>query len=100
MQIKAATNESTRFDTRLPKEQKAYFEKAAQLGGYRNLSEFILSTAMEKAKEIISENERIIASQRDSEIFLNAIFQQIKPNSNLIEAVNEYLTERQKMFCR
>ena len=83
-------SKSTRFDTRLPKEQKMYFEKAAQLGGYRNLTEFILSAVSEKAKEIISENERIIASQKDSEIFFNAIFQQIKPNKILLEAVNEY----------
>jgi len=81
---------TTRFDARLPKEQKLYFEKAAQLGGYRNLTEFIISSVMEKAKEIISENERIIVSQRDSEIFFDAILQQTKPNNALIEAANEY----------
>lgn len=81
---------TTRFDARLPKEQKRYFEKAAQLGGYRNLTEFVISSVMEKAKEIIVENERIIASQRDSEIFFDAILRQTKPNNALIEAVNEY----------
>ena len=90
MEIKTITKESTRFDTRLPKDQKMYFEKAAQLGGYRNLTEFILSTAMEKAKEIISENEQIIISQRDSEIFFTEIFKQTKPNSALLEVANEY----------
>jgi len=50
---------TTRFDVRLPKEQKRY-------------------------------NERIIASQQDSEIFFDAILRQTKPNNALIEAVNEY----------
>jgi len=81
---------TTRFDARLPQEQKRYFEKAAQLGGYRNLTEFVISSVMERAKEIISENERIIASQQDSEIFFDAILRQTKPNDALIEAVNEY----------
>lgn len=83
-------NNATRFDTRLRVEQKRYFEKAAQLGGYRNLTEFIISTAMEKAQAIISEHEQIIASQRDSDIFFNAIMQQNQPNNALIEALNEY----------
>jgi len=81
---------TSRFDARLPKAQKIYFEKAAQLGGYRSLTEFIFSSAMEKAKEIISENEQVIASQRDSEIFFQAILQQTKPNQALMEAANEY----------
>jgi uncharacterized protein (DUF1778 family) len=88
--MKTMTEKSTRFDTRLPQEQKLYFEKAAQLGGYRSLTDFILSTAMEKAGKIISESEQVIASQRDSEVFFNAILQQSKPNSQLINAVNEY----------
>ncbi len=36
------TIEKARFDTRLPKEQKEYFEYAANLGGFRNLTEFIV----------------------------------------------------------
>ena len=90
METITTKNKSTRFDTRLPKEQKIYFEKAALLGGYRNLTEFILSAVSEKAKAIVSDNERIIASQRDSEFFFNAILQQTKPNNALLEAVNEY----------
>ena len=62
--------EKSRFDTRLPKEQKLLFEKAALLGGYRSLTEFVIMTVQEKAKKIISDREQIIASKRDSELFL------------------------------
>jgi uncharacterized protein (DUF1778 family) len=88
--VNTTQNKTTRFDTRLKIEQKRFFEKAAQLGGYHNLTEFIISTAMEKAKAIIAENERIIASERDSEIFCNAIMQQIEPNNALMAAAKEY----------
>ena len=90
METITTKSKSTRFDARLPIEQKLYFEKASLLGGYRNLTEFILSAVSEKAKAIISDNERIITSQRDSEIFFNAILQQTKPNNSLQKAVNEY----------
>jgi len=46
------------------------------------------------------ERERIIASQRDSEIFFNAVLQQARPNDKLLEAVNEYnqiITKRHKV---
>ena len=45
--------EYSRFDARLPKEQKEFFERAANLGGYRSLTDFIMLTVQEKAKEII-----------------------------------------------
>ena len=46
------STEQARFDARLPKEQKQFFEKAAFLGGYRNLTDFVVRVVQEKAKEI------------------------------------------------
>ncbi len=83
-------HKTTRFDTRLPKEQKEFFERAARLGGYRSLTDFIILAVQEKAKEIILEQEQIIASQKDSEIFFNAIINSPKANKNLTKAANEY----------
>jgi uncharacterized protein (DUF1778 family) len=90
MQVNTTKNRNKQFDARLSIEQKAYFGKAVQLGGYNNLTEFIISAAMEKAGEIISENEQILVSQRDNEIFFEAIFQQIQPNDALVEIANDY----------
>lgn len=83
-------HEKARFDTRLPKEQKLFFERAARLGGYRSLTDFVILAVQEKAKEIISEREQIIASQKDSEIFFDAIINSPKANNNLTKAANEY----------
>jgi len=82
--------EQARFDARLPKEQKQFFEKAAYLGGYRNLTDFIVQVVQEKAKEIIQEKEQIIASERDSVIFFNAITHPQKPSETLKKALDDY----------
>lgn len=79
-----------RIDTRLPKEQKDFFEKAARLGGYRSLTDFVVLTVQEKAYEIILEKERVLASQKDSEIFFDAITNPGKPIQHLSEAANEF----------
>ena len=90
MKTTELNQEKSRFDTRLPKDQKMFFERAARLGGYRSLTDFIVLTAQKRAKEIIAEQERVIASQKDSEIFFNAITNSSKPNQKLTEAANEY----------
>jgi len=42
MEIK---QEKARFDTRLSKEQKIFFERAARIGGYRSLTDNIRKRA-------------------------------------------------------
>ena len=79
-----------RFDTRLSQEQKQLFERAARLGGYRSLTDFVIATVQSKAKEIIEEREVILASQKDQEIFFNALLHPPKPNSDLIQAKEDY----------
>jgi uncharacterized protein (DUF1778 family) len=90
MATKEIKQKKARFDTRLSEEQKIFFERAARVGGYRSLTDFVVLTVQEKAKEIISEKEQIIASERDSEIFFDAITNAPKANNNLLNAVNEY----------
>lgn len=90
MTTKELNIKNARFDTRLPKEQKVFFEKAAILGGYRNLTDFVVMAVQEKAKEIIFEKERIITSQKDSEVFFDAIMNSKTPNDELSKAADEF----------
>ena len=90
MATKELNQEKARFDTRLTKEQKEFFERAARVGGYRSLTDFVVLTVQEKAKEIISEKEQVIASKKDSEIFFDAITNPPKANKDLINAAREY----------
>ncbi|WP_367913453.1 DUF1778 domain-containing protein [Leadbetterella sp. DM7] len=84
--------EQARFDARLSKEQKQFFERAAYLGGFRSLTDFVMLTVQEKAKEIIREKEQIIASERDAEIFFDAITNTKKSSETLKKAFEDYNT--------
>lgn len=88
--MKTTNKEQARFDAKLPKEQKLLFEKAAYLGGYRSLTDFVIITVQEKAKEIINENDKIIASERDSEVFFDALTNPKAPSKALKKALNDY----------
>lgn len=88
--MKTTNKEQARFDAKLPKEQKLLFEKAAYLGGYRSLTDFVIITVQEKAKKIINENDIIIASERDSEIFFDALTNPKAPSETLKKALEDY----------
>ena len=88
--MKTTVKEQARFDARLPKEQKQFFERAAFLGGFRNLTDFVIIAAQEKAKEIIKEKEQIIASEKDSQIFFDAIIKPKMPSETLKKALDDY----------
>lgn len=88
--MSTAIKEQARFDARLSKEQKQFFEKAAYLGGFRSLTDFVILTVQEKAKEIVKEKEQIIASERDSQVFFDAITKPKKPSETLKNALEDY----------
>ena len=82
--------EQARFDTRLSKKQKELLEKAARLGGYRSLTDFVLNTAQERAVEIIKKKEQVINSEKDSKIFFEAVTNPGAPNEELVSAAKKY----------
>lgn len=88
--MSTAIKEQARFDARLSKEQKQFFEKAAYLGGFRSLTDFVILTVQEKAKEIVQDKEQIIASERDGRIFFDAITNPKKPSKTLTNALEDY----------
>jgi len=88
--MSVSIKEHARFDARLSKEQKQFFEKAAFLGGFRSLTDFVIMTVQEKAKEIIQQKEQIIASEKDSRIFFDAVTKPKKPSETLKNALEDY----------
>jgi uncharacterized protein (DUF1778 family) len=85
-----------RFDTRLPRDKKLIIEKAALLGGYKNLSDFVVTTVYEKAQAIIQQSETILASQRDNEIFFDALVNPPEPNDAFRSAASQYKKQGNK----
>ncbi len=82
--------EKARFDTTLPKEQKEFFEYAARLGGFKTLSEFVITSAKEKAKKIVDDYNDILISERDKKIFFDTLISKIEPCKNLEKALARY----------
>ena len=94
MEATLKKKDKARFDTRLSIEQKELFERAAELSGYKSLSEFVVRTVHDKAKQIIKENDLIIASSRDSEIFFDSLVNAKAPNNALMSAAKKYKASR------
>ncbi|MBP6184155.1 MAG: DUF1778 domain-containing protein [Saprospiraceae bacterium] len=86
------TSEKARFDTRLPKEHKDLFEHAAQLGGFRNLTDYVIHVLIEKSTMILEKHNAILVSQKDQEVFFDAITKDIEPNASLKLATEKYNT--------
>lgn len=80
----------SRFDAKIPKVQKDLFEYAASLGGFRTLTDFIINAVQEKANAIIQEHNTILASEKDREIFFNALANPSGPNQKLRDAAERY----------
>jgi uncharacterized protein (DUF1778 family) len=87
--LKNTMSNNARFDTRLPLEQKERLERAAQLGGYRSLSDFVLTVAEQKATEIIEKAQQIELTQQDAAIFCAALLSDAAPNDYLKESVEQ-----------
>jgi uncharacterized protein (DUF1778 family) len=84
------TIKHVRFDARISLGQKELFERAASLGGFRTLTDFVINTVQERANEIIKEHNVILASEEDREIFFNALVNPTGPNQKLKSTVERY----------
>lgn len=84
------TSEKTRFDATLTKTQKELFEAAARLGGFRTLTEFVISTVQEKAREIVEQHNVILATETDRVLFFDALMHPPGPNKELVEAARRW----------
>lgn len=82
--------EKSRFDARLPKDQKEFFEYAASIGGFRTVTEFIISSAQNQAEKIIEDHNKVLASKKDRKIFFDALMNPEKPNEKLKKAMVNY----------
>lgn len=78
-----------RVEFRTSQGERIQFERAASYLGM-NLSAFLRMAALEKSAEIVKENNILILSDHDRDLFLNALENPPKPNKNLKKAFAEY----------
>jgi len=85
-----------RIDIRVSPEEKKIFQRAHKLSGDKTFSGFVTRIIRAKSLQIIEENERILASERDKEIFFQAIFANKVPNRVLTDAAKKYKSTMEK----
>jgi uncharacterized protein (DUF1778 family) len=78
------------IDEKLSDEQKEFFRYAASLGGFANLGDFLIFSALEKALQIINTHNSFLASNKDREVFFDALTNPAMPNKTLYDASKVY----------
>jgi len=81
---------SPRITARVDVDTQDLLSQAAAISGVSSINSFVLSAAIEKAKQIIESEQRLKLSQRDSIALVNALDAQPKINSRLQQAARRY----------
>lgn len=81
---------TTRLDLRISKKQKEYFEEVLKIGGFRSLTDFLISAASEKAEVIMEKHTNWLAVERDRKVFFNALLNPPPPNKKLTTAMKRH----------
>lgn len=79
-----------RIDIRISKENKDLIKYAAELSGFKSVSEFIVSLAKNEAKRIIEEENRLLKSIDDKVHFVETMLNPPAPNKDLKSALEKY----------
>ena len=85
-----ANQQQARFDTRLTKSQKEFFELAARISGFKSLSEFVIHSTQQVANSIVEKHNAILATEKDRKVFFDSLVNSPKPNKSLKEAAKHY----------
>ncbi len=88
-----------RIDLRTSPEIKQLIVRAAATAGV-SLSAFLIASAQEHAKKILSESETLTLSPRDWEAFFAALDNTDEPRPKLAAAATEYLGWRNSRDAR
>jgi uncharacterized protein (DUF1778 family) len=79
-----------RLEARIPRNQKALFERAAELQG-RTLTDFVIASVHEAPVRVIKEMQTIRLNARDSRAFAEALLNPREPNARLKASTQRYL---------
>ena len=78
-----------RLEARVTESEKALVEQAAAIAG-RSITDFVVSSALEKAEETIRSHQVLTLSAHDSEAFALAILNPPAPTERQLAAARRY----------
>lgn len=67
------TEEVARFDAKMSVSHKKMLEEAASLKGFKNLSEYVITTMVENAKKVIDEYSKVVYTVQDKEKIMHVL---------------------------
>lgn len=88
-QPRAVKEKPQRLEARVSAEVKEIIQRAAYLSN-RSLTDFVVDSALDAAKNTIREHEVIVLSPRDSIAFVEALLNPPGPSQALLEAADRY----------
>lgn len=94
--MEAQINKDERIEIRVSPQDKRIFKKAQQLSGDKTFSSFMIRILKKEAERIVAKNDQIIVSDRDRDVFFEAVFGDRKPNQDLIHAAKRYKSKTQE----
>ncbi len=78
------------LEARISRDQKALFQRAAELQG-RTLTDFVIASVHDAAVRVIEETQTIRLSAKDSRAFAEALLNPREPNARLKASAQRYL---------
>jgi len=85
-----ATLVNDRIDVRISKEHKELIKYAAEISGFKTVSEFIVTLAKKEAKRIIEEENKLLKSIDDKVLLVETLLNPPAPNDALKSALDSY----------
>ena len=86
---KSLSSKSERLEARISPQNKELFQRAADIQG-RTLTDFVVSSLVSAANQIIQENEIMVLSRKDQEVFVEALLNPPEPSNKLRLAAQLY----------
>jgi uncharacterized protein (DUF1778 family) len=83
------TSTNERLSIRLDRQQKEAIEKAASIQGL-SLTDFVTLVSYREAQDVLRNQDVLVLSDRDRDLFLQALDQSPPPNKHLVKAAKRY----------
>ena len=88
--MEAQLKKSERIEVRVSETEKKLFIHAQRISGITSISAFITRVVTKSANEIIEQNQKILSTEKDKQVFFDSIFSNAKPNKALRDAAKNY----------
>ena len=89
MSAASSSKATARLEARVSPEIKQLCQKAAAIAGV-TLTDFLVLSVQKEASKVIEQHQRLKLSTEDSEAFVQALMNPVKPNENLRLAASRY----------